>query len=172
MTREDKEAIIRRLEAMYGEAEDNETKEALFYAIEALTDNKPSRTWIAKNEYRRGWHDAITRALSEVLKIHVGNEIFDMVQKETLIGLGLSMDSALGAEPYSETEESYPEPDRPHGEWEALGFQQGYAFCRCSNCHKTTRLYRDSKNEFCCIADIRKKVVSCIYCGADMRKEW
>lgn len=60
------------------------------------------------------------------------------------------------------------EPERPHGEWEALGFQQGYAFCRCSNCHKTTRLYRDSKNEFCCIADIRKKVVSCMYCGADM----
>lgn len=61
--------------------------------------------------------------------------------------------------------------ERPHGEWEALGFQQGYAFCRCSNCHKTMRLYRDSKNEFCCIADIRKKVVSCMYCGADMRKE-
>lgn len=64
-----------------------------------------------------------------------------------------------------------PTVERPHGEWEALGFQQGYAFCRCSNCHKTTRLYRDSKNEFCCIADIRKKVVSCMYCGADMRKE-
>lgn len=79
--------------------------EAYDMAIKALMDNKPSRTWIAKNEYRRGWHDAITRALSEVLKIHVGNEIFDMVQKETLIGLGLSMDSALGAEPYSETEQ-------------------------------------------------------------------
>lgn len=38
MTREDKEAIIRRLEAMYGEAKDNETKEALFYAIEALKE--------------------------------------------------------------------------------------------------------------------------------------
>jgi hypothetical protein len=36
VTREDEDAIIRRLEAMYGEAEDNETKEALFYAIEAL----------------------------------------------------------------------------------------------------------------------------------------
>ena len=38
MTREDKDAIIRRIEAMYGEAEDNETKEALFYAIEALKE--------------------------------------------------------------------------------------------------------------------------------------
>ena len=63
-----------------------------------------------------------------------------------------------------------PYEERPHGEWEALGFQQGYAFCRCSNCHKTMRLYRDSKNEFCCIADIRKKVVSCMYCGSDNRK--
>lgn len=94
-------------------------KEHVFEAF--LKYNKPSRTWIAKNEYRRGWHDAITMALSEGLKIHVGNETFDMVQKETLIGLGLSMDSALGVEPYSETEESYPEPDRPHGEWEKYG---------------------------------------------------
>lgn len=136
MTREDREAIIRRLEAMYGEAEDkdNETKEALFYAIEALSDNKPSRTWIAKNEYRRGWHDAITKALSEMMKVHVENETFDMVQKETLIGLGLSMDSALGAEPYSETEESYPEPDRPHGEWIEVPKYKGYYVC--SNCLK------------------------------------
>ena len=36
MTREDKDAIIRRLEAMYGETGDNETKEALFYSVEAL----------------------------------------------------------------------------------------------------------------------------------------
>lgn len=74
-------------------------------------------------------------------------------------------------EGYSNCEEAgLCEPKRPHGEWEALGFQQGYVFCRCSNCHKTMRLYRDSKNEFCCIADIRKKVVSCMYCGADMRE--
>lgn len=40
MTREDKEAIVRRLKAMYSEAEDNETKEALFYAVEALQENE------------------------------------------------------------------------------------------------------------------------------------
>jgi hypothetical protein len=45
MDREDKEAIIRRLEAMYGEAEDNETKEALFYATEAL-----KQVWLDKEE--------------------------------------------------------------------------------------------------------------------------
>lgn len=42
MTREDEEAIIIRLEAMYGEAEENETKEALFYAIEALKEKPQS----------------------------------------------------------------------------------------------------------------------------------
>ena len=40
MTREDKEAIIRRLETMYKEAEDNGDKEALFYAIEAFQENE------------------------------------------------------------------------------------------------------------------------------------
>ena len=117
MSREEAIDCIRAIHVQMFNSGNSKWTKACAMAIEALTDNKPSRTWIAKNEYRRGWHDAITRALSEVLKIHVGNEIFDMVQKETLIGLGLSMDSAFGAEPYSETEESYPEPDRPHGEW-------------------------------------------------------
>ena len=51
MTREDREAIIRRLESMYGEAKDNETKEALFYAIEALKEQRPHGEWIDKGEY-------------------------------------------------------------------------------------------------------------------------
>ena len=50
MTKEDKEAIIRRLEAMYGEAEDNETKEALFYATEALKEQRPHGEWIPCSE--------------------------------------------------------------------------------------------------------------------------
>lgn len=51
MKKEDKEAIIRRLEAMYGEAEDedNETKEALFYAVEALKKQRPHGEWIEKH---------------------------------------------------------------------------------------------------------------------------
>lgn len=57
------------------------------------------------------------------------------------------------------------------GKWRSVGFEKGYAFCICSNCGNTTRLYRDSKNEFCCIADIRNKVIACLYCGADMRGE-
>lgn len=59
--------------------------------------------------------------------------------------------------------------ERPKGKWRSVGFEKGYAFCICSNCGNTTRLYRDSKNEFCCIADIRNKVIACLYCGADMR---
>lgn len=60
--------------------------------------------------------------------------------------------------------------ERPKGKWRSVGFEKGYAFCICSNCGKTTRLYRDSKNEFCCIADIRNKVIACMYCGADMER--
>lgn len=59
--------------------------------------------------------------------------------------------------------------ERPKGKWRSVGFEKGYAFCICSECGNTTRLYRDSKNEFCCIADIRNKVIACLYCGADMR---
>jgi len=63
-----------------------------------------------------------------------------------------------------------PYEERPTGEWESLGFVgKKYAWCRCSNCHKTTKIYKDSSNDFCCIADIRKKAIACLYCGADMR---
>ena len=156
MSEMSKQEAIAILETAREQYANNCIKEAFDMAIEALRDNKPSRTWIAKNEYRRGWHDAITRALSEVLKIHVGNEIFDMVQKETLIGLGLSMDSALGAEPYSETEVSYPEPDRPHGEW-----IEGVICYYCSECHN-----------YALSDDDGEEVLSyfCPNCGSDNRK--
>ena len=63
----------------------------------------------------------------------------------------------------------YEEPKK--GKWEVIGLVADYAYCKCSECGKATRLYRDSKNEFCCIADIRNKVTTCMYCGADMREE-
>ena len=60
--------------------------------------------------------------------------------------------------------------ERPTGHWESVGFVgMKYAWCRCSNCHKTTKIYKDASNEFCCISDIRKKAIACLYCGADMR---
>ena len=46
MTREDREAIIRRLECLYREAEGNSDKEALFYGIEALKEQRPHGKWI------------------------------------------------------------------------------------------------------------------------------
>lgn len=60
--------------------------------------------------------------------------------------------------------------ERPTGHWKASGFiySRRYAWCICSNCGKTTRIYLDD-NDFCCIADIRKKAIACLYCGADMR---
>ena len=61
-----------------------------------------------------------------------------------------------------------PYEERPKGKWEKIGFADSYMYCKCSECGKTTRL---SKNEFCCIADIRNKVIACLYCGADMRDE-
>lgn len=59
--------------------------------------------------------------------------------------------------------------DRPTGVWTVIGLVSDYAYCKCSECGNITRLYRDSKNEFCCIADIRKKAVACLYCGAKMK---
>lgn len=52
-------------------------------------------------EYRRGWHDAIGKALNEAYDIEVDGERFSVVQEETLLGLGMS------AEPF---------PDREKGE--------------------------------------------------------
>jgi len=60
--------------------------------------------------------------------------------------------------------------ERPTGHWESVGFvNMKYAWFRCSNCHKTTKIYMDSSNDFCCISDIRNKAVACLFCGADMR---
>ena len=50
---------------------------------------------LAKNEYLRGWHDALSKALSEKYSIHCEEGIFSVIQEETIKGLGLSMDCAL-----------------------------------------------------------------------------
>ena len=49
-----------------------------------------------KNEYRRGWHDAIGRALMEAYTIQTEDGCFDVVQKETLIGVGMSINPPDG----------------------------------------------------------------------------
>ena len=49
-----------------------------------------------RNEYLRGWHDALSKALKESYNIHCEEGDFRVVQEETLIGLGLSAESSLG----------------------------------------------------------------------------
>lgn len=51
---------------------------------------------VAKNEYLRGWHEALCKALSEKYSIHCEEGNFNVIQEETIIGLGLSMNCALG----------------------------------------------------------------------------
>lgn len=60
--------------------------------------------------------------------------------------------------------------ERPHGKWNVISLLRDYVYIRCSECGQSTRLVRDSKNEFCCIKDIRDKIVACPYCGAYMRE--
>lgn len=40
--------------------------------------------------YRRGWHDAIGKALDEAYNIHCEEGYFKVVQYETLLGVGMS----------------------------------------------------------------------------------
>lgn len=51
---------------------------------------------VAKNEYLRGWHEALCKALSEKYSIHCEEGNFNVIQEETITGLGLSMDCAAG----------------------------------------------------------------------------
>ncbi len=62
--------------------------------IEAYT--REEVLWLMQNEYRRGWHHALNKALNESYSIHCEEGTFDVVQNETLMGLGMYMDSALG----------------------------------------------------------------------------
>ena len=46
----------------------------------------------SKNEYKRGWCDALSKALDEAYTIHSEEGSFQVVQVETLIGLGYAID--------------------------------------------------------------------------------
>lgn len=63
------------------------------------------------------------------------------------------------------------EETRPHGKWICISLLDDYVYVKCSECGQDTRLFRDSKNEFCCIRDVRDKIVACPYCGTSMVKE-
>lgn len=48
----------------------------------------------SKNEYKRGWCDALSKALDEAHTIHSEEGSFQVVQTETLIGLGYAIDDS------------------------------------------------------------------------------
>ena len=48
----------------------------------------------SKNEYKRGWCDALSKALDEAHTIHFEEGSFQVVQAETLIGLGYAIDDS------------------------------------------------------------------------------
>jgi hypothetical protein len=52
----------------------------------------------SKNEYKQGWCDALSMALKEAHTIHSEEGIFQVVQAETLIGLGYAIDDPQESE--------------------------------------------------------------------------
>jgi hypothetical protein len=94
------QALWRYKDCGYSE---NEIRESLDMAIKLL-DQEPCEDCIsranalrvAKNEYLRGWHNALCKALSEKYSIHCEEGNFSVIQEETITGLGLSMDCAVG----------------------------------------------------------------------------
>ena len=48
---------------------------------------------LKKNEYLKGWHDALRSAYNESHSISSEEGMFRVIQLETIIGLGLSKDS-------------------------------------------------------------------------------
>lgn len=62
---------------------------------------------------------------------------------------------------------------RPRGHWQVIGYHADkYFYCKCSNCQKKTKVFYDKTNpgEFGSLADIRRNVNFCMFCGADMRE--
>jgi hypothetical protein len=60
---------------------------------------KEERGFLIRNEYRRGWHDALCKALRESYHVQCEGEDFEVVQVKTLNGLGMSKLCALGKQP-------------------------------------------------------------------------
>lgn len=50
---------------------------------------------LKKNEYLKGWHDALTSALKESYSISTEDGTFRVIQEETITGLGLSKDCPI-----------------------------------------------------------------------------
>jgi hypothetical protein len=122
---------------------------------------------VAKNEYLRGWHNALCKALREKYSIHCEEGDFRVIQEETITGLGLSMNCAAGkdVESYMSTIPRVT-PIRPKGHWICDGKGRSFADYHCSECGLKLAL---------CGQDIKQRQDSgyslfCGGCGADMRE--
>ncbi len=112
---------------------------------------------VAKNEYLRGYHNALCKALSEKYSIHCEEGNFSVIQEETITGLGLSMNCALGkdVESYMSTMPSVT-PIRPKGYWIDHS-DEGYV--ECPKCGSATN----------CDGNIND-LHFCFSCGAEMEE--
>ena len=92
------EKFIKALQFAIASLETDEAYNLMYEQPEFVADcisRKDSGIRIAKNEYLRGWHDAICSALKEKYHIHCDEGDFTVIQEETLVGLGMSKDSPL-----------------------------------------------------------------------------
>lgn len=110
---------------------------------------------VAKNEYLRGWHNALCKALREKYSIHCEEGNFSVIQEETITGLGLSMNCAAGkdVESYMSTIPRVT-PIRPKGRW-INHSDEGYV--ECPKCGSATNCDDN-------ITDLH----FCFSCGAEM----
>lgn len=100
---------------------------------------------VAKNEYLRGWHEALCKALNEEHSIHCEEGKFKVIQEETIIGLGLSMNCALGKDVESYMSAIPPvTPTRKKGKWiPKNSFLLRY---KCSECNCESEKYNFCPN--------------------------
>lgn len=110
---------------------------------------------VAKNEYLRGWHNALCKALSEKYSIHCEEGNFSVIQEETITGLGLSMDCAVGkdVESYMSALPSVT-PTRKKGKWKRVVDKNGHWVWECD-----------------CGWQERLATKFCPDCGAEMESE-
>ena len=105
--------------------------------------------WNKGEEYRKGWHDAISKALDEAYDIDIDGERFTVVQEETLLGLGMASEI----------------PSENKGEW--INAKVGKLFpsndYKCSICGNIL--------DFNGVNFGRGDANFCPNCGADMRGE-
>ena len=146
--------------------------EALDMAIKALEQepcedciSRADALRVAKNEYLRGWHNALCKALSEKYLIHCEEGNFSVIQEETITGLGLSMDCAVGkdVESYMSDLPSVT-PARKKWNWifTKTVLDKYGSTVECPSCHKKWKTYDEIRFE--------KENRYCPNCGAEMER--